>query len=177
MPSEAEAHAAGMIVDVGQPNKPVIGPVDEERERFAECGRIGAERLHEGKRIVPFRARHRAALDHERITMTVPFAPLLRTLAALALAACAPRRRFAQTPPPDDNGTLPAGGKFKECHGYIRHVSDLNIKVHCIDGNASDQSFLYLPKYANAARREERPDPRPAARHADSHFLHAVARA
>ena len=44
---------------------------------------------------------------------------------------------------------LPPGGKFKECHGYVRHVSDLNMKVHCIDGNASDQSFLYLPRYAN----------------------------
>ena len=80
--------------------------------------------------------------------MTVPFAPILRTLAALALAALVVAPALAQTPPPDDNGMLPAGGKFKECHGYIRHVSDLNIKVHCIDGDASDQSFLYLPKYA-----------------------------
>jgi hypothetical protein len=80
--------------------------------------------------------------------MTVPFAPFLRTLAVLALAAIA-APAFAQTPPPDDNGMLPAGGKFKECHGYIRHVSDLNVKVHCIDGNASDQSFLTFPKYAN----------------------------
>jgi hypothetical protein len=83
--------------------------------------------------------------------MTVSFAPLLRTLAALAVVALTAVPVLAQTPPPDDNGTLPAGGKFKECHGYIRHVSDLNIKVHCIDGNASDQSFLYLPKYAKAS--------------------------
>lgn len=55
----------------------------------------------------------------------------------------------AQTAPPDDNGTIPAGGRFKECHGYVRHVSALNIKVHCIDGNASDQSFLYVPRYAH----------------------------
>jgi hypothetical protein len=80
--------------------------------------------------------------------MTAPFAPILRTLAAFACAATLAAPALAQTPPPDDNGMLPAGGKFKECHGYIRHVSDLNIKVHCIDGDASDQSFLYLPKYA-----------------------------
>jgi hypothetical protein len=68
-------------------------------------------------------------------------------IGALIVLAMTPA--FAQTPPPDDNGTLPPGGKFKECHGYIRHVSDLNMRVHCIDGNASDQSFLYLPRYAN----------------------------
>jgi hypothetical protein len=83
--------------------------------------------------------------------MTFLFALLRRTLAASVLVALAvvPVVAQAQTPPPDDNGTLPAGGKFKECHGYIRHVSDLNMKVHCIDGNASDQSFLYLPRYTN----------------------------
>jgi hypothetical protein len=86
--------------------------------------------------------------------MTSPFASILRTLAVCALAACAPGIAFADAPlasetaPPSDNGTLPAGGHFKECHGYIRHVSALNMKVHCIDGNASDQSFLYLPKFA-----------------------------
>jgi hypothetical protein len=70
---------------------------------------------------------------------------------ALALAQPAPPGDAAPgaTPPANDDGALPAGGRFKECHGYIRHVSDVNIKVHCIDGNASDQSFLYLPKYTN----------------------------
>lgn len=72
-----------------------------------------------------------------------------RFIAAAALAALTVAPAFAQTPPPDDNGQIPAGGKFKECHGYVRHVSDLNIKVHCIDGNASDQSFLYTPRFAN----------------------------
>jgi hypothetical protein len=81
--------------------------------------------------------------------MTLLFALLRRLLAAAALATLVAAPVLAQTPPPDDNGTLPAGGKFKECHGYVRHVSDLNLKVHCIDGNASDQSFLYLPRYAN----------------------------
>jgi hypothetical protein len=77
------------------------------------------------------------------------FAPFRGTLAALAVLAgvAFALPALAQTPPPDDNGTVPSGGKFKECHGYVRHVSDLNMKVHCIDGNASDQSFLYLPRY------------------------------
>jgi hypothetical protein len=78
--------------------------------------------------------------------MTFSFA-LRRTLAAFALALLA-APAIAQTPPPDDNGMLPPGGRFKECHGYVRHVSDLNMRVHCIDGNPSDQSFLYLPRYA-----------------------------
>ena len=77
------------------------------------------------------------------------FALLRRTLAAAMLVGLTGAPLLAQTPPPDDNGTLPPSGKYKECHGYIRHVSDLNMKVHCIDGNPSDQSFLYLPKYAN----------------------------
>ena len=79
--------------------------------------------------------------------MTFSFA-LRRALAACALVTLVAAPAFAQTPPPDDNGTLPPGGKFKECHGYVRHVSDLNMRVHCIDGNPSDQSFLYLPRYA-----------------------------
>jgi hypothetical protein len=81
--------------------------------------------------------------------MTLLFALLRRLLAAAALATLVVAPALAQAPPPDDNGTQPAGGKFKECHGYVRHVSDLNMKVHCIDGNASDQSFLYLPRYSN----------------------------
>ena len=84
--------------------------------------------------------------------MKILFAFIVRTLAVLAMAtfAAAPalaQPAPAQTAPADDNGSLPAGGRFKECHGYVRHVSDLNIKVHCIDGNPSDQSFLYLPRY------------------------------
>jgi hypothetical protein len=84
--------------------------------------------------------------------MSFLFASFRGTLAALASAAAIAAFVVpvsAQSPVPEDNGTIPAGGKYKECHGYIRHVSDLNIKVHCIDGNASDQSFLYWPKYAS----------------------------
>jgi hypothetical protein len=86
--------------------------------------------------------------------MNVPFAPLRRTLAALALFAFAALPAYAQTPPPPADAppaadAPPPGGHLKECHGFVRHVSDLNIKVHCIDGNASDESFLYFPRYAN----------------------------
>jgi hypothetical protein len=81
--------------------------------------------------------------------MNVSFAPFRRTLAALALAVLAAGPALAQTPPPSDGGTEAPSGHFKDCHGFVRHVSDLNVKVHCIDGNASDQSFLYFPKYAN----------------------------
>ncbi len=82
--------------------------------------------------------------------MTFRFAPLRRTLAALAFLACAGGVAVAQTPPPvTDKGQIPAGGHFKECHGYLRHISDLNMKVHCIDGDPSDQSFLYFPHYAH----------------------------
>jgi hypothetical protein len=81
--------------------------------------------------------------------MNQPFAPIRRTLAALGCAAMLCGTALAQaTPQSEDNGSIPAGGKFKECHGYIRHVSTTNLKVHCIDGNASDQSFLYVPRYA-----------------------------
>ncbi len=80
--------------------------------------------------------------------MTVPFASLRATLAALALFVCAGAPAFAQTPPAPDADATPSG-HFKECHGFIRHVSDLNVKVHCIDGNASDQSYLTFPHYSN----------------------------
>ncbi|GAC1543711.1 MAG: hypothetical protein NVS2B17_23890 [Candidatus Velthaea sp.] len=50
-----------------------------------------------------------------------------------------------------DQTALPAGGKYKDCHGYIRHVSSSNIRVHCIDGTPADLSFLYIPKYANVS--------------------------
>ena len=99
--------------------------------------------------------------------MDFSFAPLRRTLAACAGLAVltsgalvasaqtqAPQTQGPQTtlvPSGEDNGTIPAGGKFKVCHGYVRHVSTANMKVHCIDGNPSDQSFLYVPKFAKLA--------------------------
>ena len=83
--------------------------------------------------------------------MNGSFASLRVVLAALALAAFTTAGALAAADPSPlyDNGALPAGGKFKECHGYVRHISTTNLKVHCIDGVASDQAFLYLPRYAN----------------------------
>ena len=40
------------------------------------------------------------------------------------------------------------GGKVRHCHGYVRHVSTQNIRVHCIDGVPADLSFLYAPNFA-----------------------------
>jgi hypothetical protein len=74
---------------------------------------------------------------------------IARFIATATLLALTAAPALAQTAPPNDDGQLPAGGKFKECHGYVRHVSMLNIKVHCIDGRPSDQSFLYMPRFAN----------------------------
>jgi len=72
------------------------------------------------------------------------FAPLRAVLLAggafLAMTALAAA---------DDQEALPAGGKYHDCHGYVRHVSTTNIRAHCIDGNPADLSFLYIPKYAS----------------------------
>jgi hypothetical protein len=54
--------------------------------------------------------------------------------------ASADQQKYAQTPP---------GGHYKECHGYVRHISAENVRVHCIDGNPADLSFLSYPKYSN----------------------------
>lgn len=82
--------------------------------------------------------------------MNAPFALVRRTLAvfAVAVALCAPAR--AQ-PAPSPAAALPAGGKYKECHGYIRHVALTSIKVHCIDGKPSDQSFLTFSRKVTLA--------------------------
>ena len=80
--------------------------------------------------------------------MPLLFALFSRTLAVAALTALVAAPVLAQTPAPVDDSTVPPGSKFKECHGYIRHVSDFNMRVHCIDGDPSDQSFLYFPHYA-----------------------------
>ena len=44
---------------------------------------------------------------------------------------------------------LPPGGKYHDCHGYVRHVSLQNVRVHCIDGVPADVSFLSWPKFVN----------------------------
>ncbi len=61
----------------------------------------------------------------------------LAAAAAIILAAVAPQPASA----------LPPGGHYKDCHGYILHVSLQNIRVHCIDGRPADLSFLSWPKF------------------------------
>jgi hypothetical protein len=61
--------------------------------------------------------------------------------AALAFVASCAAPAFAQ------EGTIPPGGHYRDCHGYVRHVSTTNIRVHCIDGNPADLSFLYGPNF------------------------------
>ena len=46
---------------------------------------------------------------------------------------------------------LPPGVKYRDCHGYMRHVSLANVRVHCIDGVPSDMSFISWPKFVNLA--------------------------
>lgn len=62
--------------------------------------------------------------------------------AALAVAAAAPAAATVHNP------NAP-GGKYNDCHGYVRHVSMQNIRVHCIDGRPADLSFLSWPKFTN----------------------------
>ena len=51
----------------------------------------------------------------------------------------------AMLPVTASNQGIPPGGKNKDCHGYVRHVSVNNIRVHCIDGVPADLSFLSVP--------------------------------
>jgi hypothetical protein len=72
-----------------------------------------------------------------------PFAAA--SLLVLLLGAIAPLQAgaaYANTPP---------GGKYKDCHGYMLHVSAQNIRVHCIDGVPKDLSFISWPKDVNLA--------------------------
>ena len=50
-----------------------------------------------------------------------------------------------------NKGTVPVGGKYKDCHGYIRHISTVNVRVHCIDGTPADLSFVSWPKLISAS--------------------------
>jgi hypothetical protein len=67
---------------------------------------------------------------------TLALALLTATGAAPAVAA----PQYAQTPP---------GGHYKQCHGYVLHVSADNVRVHCLDGIPANLSFLSYPKYTS----------------------------
>ena len=70
----------------------------------------------------------------------------LPALAALAFVASSSLAASAQVT--ERQGASVPGGKIRDCHGYVRHVSDTNIRVHCIDGVPADLSFLYAPNFA-----------------------------
>jgi hypothetical protein len=70
----------------------------------------------------------------------------LPALTALALIASSTLAASAQVT--QRQGASVPGGKIRDCHGYVRHVSTENIRVHCIDGVPADLSFLYAPNFA-----------------------------
>jgi hypothetical protein len=77
------------------------------------------------------------------------FASLRRSLLALtALAVVASSTLVASAAVTENQGASVPGGKIRHCHGYVRHVSTENIRVHCIDGRPADLSFLYAPNFA-----------------------------
>ena len=77
------------------------------------------------------------------------FDPLRRSLPVLtALAVVASSALAASGAVTERQGASVPGGKIRDCHGYVRHVSTENIRVHCIDGRPADLSFLYAPNFA-----------------------------
>jgi len=65
-----------------------------------------------------------------------------------AFAAVASSTLVASAAVTERQGASIPGGKIRDCHGYVRHVSDTNIRVHCVDGVPADLSFLYAPNFA-----------------------------
>jgi hypothetical protein len=77
------------------------------------------------------------------------FASLSRSLSVpLVVAALAMFAVPAAALVTERSGASVPGGKIRDCHGYVRHVSTENIRVHCIDGRPADLSFLYAPNFA-----------------------------
>ena len=77
------------------------------------------------------------------------FDSLRRSLPALtALAVVVSSTLAASAAVTERQGASVPGGKIRDCHGYVRHVSTENIRVHCIDGVPADLSFLYAPNFA-----------------------------
>ena len=74
----------------------------------------------------------------------------MRRLAGVVLA-CTLLAPMGAVLAADQSGqeALPAGGKWHYCHGTMDHVSSLNIRVHCMDGNPMDMSFISWPKLAH----------------------------
>ncbi len=76
------------------------------------------------------------------------FDSVRRSLPALtALAVAASSTLVASAAVTERQGASVPGGHIRDCHGYVRHVSSENIRVHCIDGVPADLSFLYAPNF------------------------------
>ncbi|HEX3549824.1 MAG TPA: hypothetical protein VHT53_05580 [Candidatus Elarobacter sp.] len=73
---------------------------------------------------------------------------VLRLPALFAVVAFASTSIAASAAVTQRQGASVPGGKIRDCHGYVRHVSDENIRVHCIDGTPADLSFLTAPNFA-----------------------------
>lgn len=67
---------------------------------------------------------------------------------ALACALIAPALSSAEVM---SNDPVPPGGKYHVCSGSIVHVSSLNLRVHCNEGNPIDLSFFSWPKVGKLA--------------------------
>ncbi len=77
------------------------------------------------------------------------FDSLRRSLpAVIALLVVAASTAIASAAVTERQGASVPGGKIRDCHGYVRHVSTENIRVHCTDGVPADLSFLYAPNFA-----------------------------
>ena len=76
------------------------------------------------------------------------FSPPRRSLPALAALLVLAVSGPASAAVTQRQGASIPGGKIRDCHGYVRHVSTENIRVHCIDGVPADLSFLYAPNFA-----------------------------
>lgn len=44
---------------------------------------------------------------------------------------------------------LPPGGHWKNCYGWIDHVSLENMRVHCTNGIPADLSFISWPTFVD----------------------------
>lgn len=74
--------------------------------------------------------------------------PFFHTAKILTLALTMAGSAVAAAPAAGPGGP-PPGGKYHDCHGYVRHVSLENVRVHCVDGVPADLSFLSWPKFVD----------------------------
>jgi hypothetical protein len=67
-------------------------------------------------------------------TMQLAKALASATLAASLCVALVPQPAAAYK-------EKPAGGKYKDCHGYVLEAQEKSLTVHCIDGTPVDLTF------------------------------------